>query len=53
MLGPGLSNLQKVDNLETSVNLLTMFETLIPNAGPRVLYKGPGEGVTYLQISEM
>ena len=52
-LGPGLSNLQKVDNLATRVNLLTTFATLIPNAGPRLLQKGPGEGVIYLQISEM
>ena len=44
-LGPGLSNLEKVDNLATRVNLLPTFATLIPNAGPRVLRKGPGEGV--------
>ena len=43
-LGPGRSNLQKVDNMATRVNLLTMFATLIPNAGPGVLQKGPGEG---------
>ena len=53
MLGPGLENLPKVDNLVTRVNLLTTFATLIPNAGPRVLQKGPGEGVVYLQISKM
>ena len=53
MLGPGLSNLQKVDNMETRVNLLTMFTTLTPNSGPHVLHKGPGEGVIYLQISEI
>ena len=52
-LGPGLPNLQKVDNLATCVNILTTFATLIPNAGPRVEQKGPGEGVIYLQISEM
>ena len=53
MLGPGLSNLQKINNLATCVNLLNMFATLIPNAGPHVLQKGPGEGVIYLQISGM
>ena len=30
-----------------------MFTTLITNVGPRVPQKGPGEGVIYLQISEM
>ena len=40
-LGPGLPNLQKVDNLATRVNLLTMFAALITNTGPRVLQKGP------------
>ena len=53
MLGPGLPNLKKVNNLATGVNLLTMFVTLIPNEGPRVLQKGPREGVICLQISEM
>ena len=53
MLIPGLSKLQKVDNLATHVDLLTKFPTLIPNAGPRVVQKEPGEGVIYLQISEM
>ena len=53
MLGPGLSNLIKVDNLVTRVNLLTTFATLIQNDVPRVLQKGPGEGVIYLQLSEM
>ena len=52
-LGPGLSNLQKVDNLATRVNLLPMLTTVVPNAGPRVLQKGIGEGVIYMQISEM
>ena len=45
--------MQKVDNLVTRVNLLTMFATLISNSGPCILQKGPGEGVIYLQISEM
>ena len=44
MLGPGLTNLQKVDDLAIHVNLLTTFATLIPNAGPRVLQKGPWKG---------
>ena len=44
MLGTGLTNQQKVDNIETRVILLTMFATLIPNAGPRVPQKGPGWG---------
>ena len=39
MLGPGLSKLQKVDNLVTCV-----FATSIQNAGPRVLQKVPGKG---------
>ena len=52
-LGRGLSNLQKFDNLATCVNLLPTFATLIPNAGPHFLQKGPEEGVIYLQISEM
>ena len=43
----------KIDNLVTRVNLLTTFATLIPNTGPHVLQKGPGEGVIYLQISQM
>ena len=30
-----------------------MFANLIPNAGPRVLQKGPGGGVVYLKIGEM
>ena len=30
-----------------------MLATLIPNAMPCVLQKGPGEGVIYLQITEM
>ena len=41
MLGPGLTNQQKVDNIETRVNLLITFATYIPNAGSRVLQKGP------------
>ena len=41
-LVPRLSNLQKVDNLETGVNLQTTFATLIPNAGPHVLQNGTG-----------
>ena len=45
MLGPGLTNQQKVDNLETLVNVLTTLATLIPNAGPCVPEKGPGDGV--------
>ena len=53
MLGPGLTNLQKFDDMETCANLLTTFATLIPNADPRVLRKGPGEGVIYLQNSSM
>ena len=53
MLGPGLPNLQKVNNLETRVNLITKFTNLIPNAGPRVLQKGPGEVVVYMQIPEV
>ena len=53
MSGLGLANLQKVDNLATCVNLLTTFATSITNAGPRVLQKGLGEGVIYLQISQM
>ena len=52
-LGPGISNLNKVDSLVIRGNLLTKFVTLITNAGPRVVQKGPGEGVIYLQISEM
>ena len=43
----------KVDNPATRVNLLPLFATLIPNAWPHVLHKGPGKGVIYLQISEM
>ena len=53
MLGPGISNLQKVDNLTKHFNLLTMFANLIQNAGPRVLQEGLGKGVIYLQISEI
>ena len=52
MLGLGISYLQKYNNLATRVNLLTTFVTLTANAGPRILNKGPGEGVIYLQISE-
>ena len=53
MLVQRLSNLQKIDNLATRLNLLTMFATFIPNAWPRFLQKGPGKGMVYLQISEM
>ena len=53
MLIPGLSKLQKVDNLATHVDLLTKFPTLIPNKGPHVVQKEPWEGVIYLQISDM
>ena len=52
-LGPGISNLQKVDSLVIRGNLLTKFVTLITNAGPRVLSKGPEERVIYLKILEM
>ena len=52
-LGTGLSNLKKIDNLATRVNLLTMFPTLFPDAGPRIQQNGPGEGVIYLIISEI
>ena len=45
MLGPGLSNLEKVNNLATRVNLVTTFATFIPNTGSHFLQKGPGEGV--------
>ena len=31
--------------METRVNILTTFATLIPNEGPRVLKKGPGKGL--------
>ena len=41
MLGTGLSNLKKVDNLETHVNLIATFVTLIPNEGPSAMQKGP------------
>ena len=51
MLGPALSNMQKVDNLATHVILLTTLTTLFKNVGPFVLQKGSGEGVNYLQIS--
>ena len=30
-----------------------MFATLFPIAVPCHMYKGPGEGVSYLQITEM
>ena len=53
MLGPGISNFKKIDNLATRVNLLSTFATLIPNAGPRVLQNGPWEGVIYLKFSEV
>ena len=53
MLGPGLSNLQKGDNLVTPVNLINTFTTLIPTTGPQVLQKRPGEGVIWLQISDI
>ena len=52
-LSPGLSNLQKVHNMATHVNLLSTSEILIPDAVPRVLQNGPGEGVIYLQIPEI
>ena len=39
--------------MATHVDLLTKSPTLIPNAGPRVVQKGPWGGVIYLQISEM
>ena len=40
MLVPGLSNLQKVDDLATLVSLLTNFVTFIPNVRLCVLHKG-------------
>ena len=51
MLGPELSNLEKVDYLAARVNLIPTFVTLIQNAGPCVLRIGPGEGAIYLQTS--
>ena len=45
MLGPGLSNLQKVDDMATRVSLLTTFATLIPNVGLHVMKKDTGEEV--------
>ena len=49
MLVPRLSILQKVDNLETRVNMLNKFETLFTNEGPHILQKRPGEVVIYLK----
>ena len=53
MVCPVLTNLQKINNLETRVNLLTTLETFISNAVPCVFQKGLGEGVIYMHISEM
>ena len=52
-VGPGISNLKKVDNLSTHGKLLTTFATFFPNAGARFLNKGTGEVVIYLQISDI
>ena len=43
MLGPALSNLQKVDKIAARVNLLTTVATLFTQAGPCVLQKGSME----------
>ena len=45
--------MQKVDNLATRVNILTMFASMITDVGTHVLQKASGEGMIYLQISEM
>ena len=44
MVVPVLPNPQRVNNLATSVNLLTKFEIIFSNAGPHVLEKVPVEG---------
>ena len=53
MLGPGLSNLQRVYILEIHGNLLNTFSASISDVGPRVLEKVPMERVIYLKCSEM
>ena len=51
MLGPRLSNMQQGNNLTARLNILTMFVTLLSNAGSRVLQKGTAEGVIHMKIS--
>ena len=44
MLGPGLSNLEKVDNMEIRVNLLTTFATIFISRASRPVETVRGRG---------